>query len=415
MISPFKIKWRSYSSLDFDVWTELAFGQGDSGETETFLSKEAVVSESYDGSIKRAYGYKYTESPTFTLTFIKKNYDDFTRDENRKILAWLTGSKSAGFIDVYTTDSERPEFCCLGNFISVNQYKMGNSRIVGYTAEFESLTPYCFSPLWSVTSMIPCFADKTEPLSVYRWKAHYNSTNAGPQYLYTLSSHLTLDTAMLQYMGDESNFTDTGLIPWERIVTITDGATYTTTGGYTMTLEADGIYNLDKIIGGTDFILDVHTDDLESPIYPKITIQLNSNGNIIETSYEPTEIADGIVYYYRPKDLYFWKDDKGRVRSANSNLSGITDSNITISNAYTDADGKTRTVTSKIVNNIKGETIVLDGANKVVSSDREGRIFGDDFDWNWIPLMNGKNTFSVLANCTVTVEWREPIKVGQYC
>lgn len=416
MISPFKIKWRSYSSLDFDVWTELAFSEGDNGETDTFLSKEAIVSESYDGSLRRAYGYRYTESPTFKLTFIKNNYDDFTRDENRKILAWLTGSKGAGFLDVYTADSERPEFCCLGNFVNVSQYKIENSRVIGYTAEFESLTPYCLSPLWSVTSVMPCLSSEMESLLLYRWKANYNGTNMGPQYLYTDSDNPIKGTAILQYSGDEDIPICSKLQPWESIKEVNDDMIYVTTGGYTISLEASGEQVFKNVIGGTDFILDVHTDELETPIYPKITIQLNPNGNVIEMVYEPTDIADGFVYYNKISGLYYWKDDKGQIRSSQNNQSGIEHLNICLSNTYIDADGEVRTITSKITNNIRGETIVIDGANKVVSSDRiGGRIFGDDFDWKWMPLMNGQNTFSVIGNCTVTVEWREPIKAGQYC
>ena len=44
MLSPYKIEWDSRTSLDFDCWTEISF-DGDDGETETHLSREAVVSE----------------------------------------------------------------------------------------------------------------------------------------------------------------------------------------------------------------------------------------------------------------------------------------------------------------------------------------------------------------------------------
>ena len=67
--------------------------------------------------------------------------------------------------------------------------------------------------------------------------------------------------------------------------------------------------------------------------------------------------------------------------------------------------------------------VVLDGANKVVSNysiDESGketmdiRIFGDDFSWNWIPLYEGKNELSFVGNCTVTIEYRYPIKCGEF-
>ena len=73
MLSPYKIRWHNMSSLDFDLWTEISF-DGDNGDVETHLSREAVISESYNGSFKRAYGYRWDESLIFSVTFIKKDY-----------------------------------------------------------------------------------------------------------------------------------------------------------------------------------------------------------------------------------------------------------------------------------------------------------------------------------------------------
>ena len=69
----------------------------------------------------------------------------------------------------------------------------------------------------------------------------------------------------------------------------------------------------------------------------------------------------------------------------------------------------------KIVNNIKGETVVLDGANRVVSSSRaNGRIFGSDFSWQWLPFIDGVNNISITGNCSVTFDWRTPMKTGEF-
>jgi hypothetical protein len=48
MISPYKIKWAGLSSLDFDVWVELSF-DADSEQTSTFLNRENITTEHYDG------------------------------------------------------------------------------------------------------------------------------------------------------------------------------------------------------------------------------------------------------------------------------------------------------------------------------------------------------------------------------
>lgn len=316
MLSPYKIKWNKMSSLEFDLWTELTF-DSDSGDIETRLSREAVVSESYDGTFNRVHGYKWNESFTFTITFIKQDYGDFTPQENRTILKWLTGCKNAGFIDIYTDDSEVIAWSALGNFVNVSQYKMGNGRIVGYVAEWESSTPWALSPLRTITK-------------------------------------------------DVSNPTDN-----------------------TITIKID-------------------TDEPESAIYPRITIQQDDATSAVEINTPLTDkdkLVDGTVYHYN--GVYYWRDAEGTFHESNNNTSGFDTTSVVIAN--------TNVATSTVKNNIKGETVVLDGANRVVSSSRtNGRIFGDDFSWQWIPLFEGTNTISVIGNCTVKFEWREPIKTGEF-
>ena len=60
------------------------------------------------------------------------------------------------------------------------------------------------------------------------------------------------------------------------------------------------------------------------------------------------------------------------------------------------------------------ETIIIDGANKVLSSSSTKRIFGDDFNWDWLPLYDGKNELIIEGNCEVTIEFREIRKVGEW-
>lgn len=152
MISPKKITWNGMSStsIPFNITTEFSF-DGDNGESETYLSREAVASESHNGSLKRASGYKWSESMSPTITIIKENFEDFTIDESRKILKWLTSRKTAGFLDIYDDkNSNAILYSILGNFTSVKQYKAGNGRVIGITATFESLAPYAFSGLQTI-------------------------------------------------------------------------------------------------------------------------------------------------------------------------------------------------------------------------------------------------------------------------
>ena len=314
------------SSLDFDLWTEISF-DGDNGDVETHLSREAIVSESYNGAIKRAHGYRWEDTLMFSVTFIKKNYEDFTEQENRKILKWLTGVPNASFIDVYKDDSEVVEWCALGNWINVSQYKLANGRVVGYIAEFESLMPWALSPLKTVTKNIENIDDK--------------------------------------------------------FITIM-----------------------------------VDTDEPQSPIYPRITIKQNSNVivNVDHALTDSDEWLDGTVYYYDGDKKYYWRDSEGVKYTSDTNDSQISTTSVVINNTYVDEDNITHTVSSKVKNNFTNETIILDGANQVISSSRtDGRIFGDDFiNWTWLPLFEGTNTLSVIGNCKITIEWREPIKCGEF-
>jgi hypothetical protein len=75
---------------------------------------------------------------------------------------------------------------------------------------------------------------------------------------------------------------------------------------------------------------------------------------------------------------------------------------------------KTNTIVSGIA---KGETIVLDGMNKIVSAynalgAQEAKIIGNSFNFEWLPLKYGDNNLSVIGNCDIALEWIEPRKVG---
>ena len=160
----------------------------------------------------------------------------------------------------------------------------------------------------------------------------------------------------------------------------------------------------------------VDTDD-NQPVYPRITIKENSTSSIVKIDHAMTDNdvwLDGTVYHYEKGGMYYWLDAKGVKHDSNTNTSGITTTSVMIKNTHT-SDDKTVTVFDTFVkNNDKGEIIIVDGANKVISSSATKRIFGSDFDWTWLPLYDGENTITVVGNCDVTVEFREVRKVGEY-
>lgn len=338
MISPQMIGWNGLLSREFpsDITTCLSFG-GDSGDVETYLGREAMVSETWNGEIKRGNSYKWSESLSPSITIIKKDFSDFTRDENRKILSWLTGRKTAGFLDIYLDEQANAiEYSILGNFIGVSQYKLGNSRVVGYIAQFESVMPWALSPL------------QIEP-------DDFSSTN--------------IDITKMRDVSAPANNT---------------------------------------------FTLTIDTDEPESAVYPKITIKHNNtnyvriaNGTVLT---EDSPMIASTAYYNGA--TYYWLDSAGKFNSNTTNPQLQTTS-VKITNTYA-VDDKTYVATCSIGNNTLDETIIIDGANKVISSSRTARIFGDDFTWEWLPLYDGVNTIKVEGNCSIALEYREVRKVGEY-
>ena len=331
MIAINRCIYNGCSSKNFDLLCDLAF-DGDSGETSTYLSREAVASESYNGTFKRVHNYKYDDVFTTQITFIKEDFKDFTFEEQRKVLRWLTSKNTASFLTVYYDDSEVITYEILGGFTEIETYKLGNGRTVGIIATFESVSPYAFSSLKKIEKNV------STPI--------YNGT--------------VLDTS----------------------------------------------YNTIDI--------DINSDEPESFIYPRITIQQDSKTPVVEIGHAMTrdnksELIINTVYHYELGKEYYWLYANEFYQSQ-SNTSGFETTSAVIKNVH---NGQEYITT--VANNIKGEKVVIDGANQVVSSSRSnGRIFGNDFSWDWIPLGQGENKITVVGNCTVTIEYREPIKCGEF-
>ena len=322
LISVNRVIYNGYSSQDFDLITCLSF-DSDSGDVETYLNREAVASESYRGDFKRVHQYKYQDVFTPQITFIKEGFGDFTLEESRKVLKWLTSRDTASFLTVYHDDSEVVSYEILGGFTEINLHKAGNGRIVGITATFESISPFAFSPLQIVTKNI-----------------------STPQ-----NNKITIN---------------------------------------------------------------LETDDPQNAVYPRITIQQDNNTNIITIDHAMRDIdtwVSGSVFKYG--STYYWIDAEGVKHTSETNTSGFDTTSVLIQNTYTNDFGNVSTFNALVKKNVKGERVVLDGANRVVSSSST-RIFGDDFSWNWIPLYEGKNELSFIGNCTVTIEYRYPIKCGEF-
>lgn len=319
MISVNRIKFNELSNVDLDLIVDVAF-DSDSGDSNTFLNREAVANESYDGKFRRVHQYKYKDVFAPVFTFVKRDFTEFTFDEQRKVLAWLTSKSTASFLSVYYDDSDVITWEALGGWTEIKTFKNANNRTIGVVAVFEATTPWALSPIKSTTQTI------TKP------------------------------------------------------------------GFINMRVDSDCFENL---------------------IYPRITIQ--QNGLVIELNSAPSEefqYIDNTTYKYinNGNYVYTWKTPSDTVPQSSEVDPNLETTSVTLMNVYDSSNISTTTVKE----NKGDETIVIDGANQIISSSSPHRIFGDDFNWDWPYLSSGQNTFMVIGNCTITFEWREPIKCGEW-
>lgn len=388
MIDAHKIVYNNVSSEEFDVTLHCSF-DSDNGAVSSFLGREGVYTEHYDGH-RTIHRVKNNEVLTPRFTLIKKDFSDFTPSENRRILSWLTSSDKPGWFEVYKDDSNVVEWRIFGYVAPVEQYKLGNNRVVGYEFEVESSHPYA----WSRKLIYP---------EVYTTTEEINNNDETNDYL--------------QVSGTES------------------------------------------------FTITCNTDEYSKPVYPKVTVTFKGKNKYFPIDINPLEEN---TYHMVPNVIYSWVDTEN-IEHLYVNLNGTEDNGryaiqtisgspepsgdfteytyyyflddgyikklisttkngavaydwkpiayvgmaVKINNTYT-MNGKTVTKETIVAGGTLDETIVLDGTNKIVSGTKSTttRIVGDDFNWEWIPLVYGENNITVMGNCTIKFEWLEPRKVG---
>ncbi len=322
MIALHRVKYAGYSSIDFDVILDCAL-DSDNGEVSTFLNREVVASERYDGSFRSIHKLKYNEVFAPKFTFIKNNFQEFEYEEHRRLLSWLTSKSTTSVLTAYRDDSECVGFECFGGWTEIQSYKIANNRTIAVTAVFESVSPYAYSPIKTVTQTI------TQP---------------------------------------------------------------------------------------TILNIKCNTDDWESPVYPKITIKqsndtvVNITSAMASTIFNNDNYIDGTVYHY--DGTYYWRaaDQNGQIVSYTdtANNSGLFTTSVFLYN-------ETANVKTYIKGNTANETVIIDGTNKLIFTEMDSRkVLGNDFSWKWLPLVLGDNAIRIVGNCTVTLEWREPIKISEF-
>lgn len=120
----------------------IAAFEPDKGFKDAFLDMDQISEDYYDGTKKFLYGTRYNSTASINVTLIKMNGTDWSIDDNRKALRWLTGARTASWLDLYQGNEIKYSF--LGTVKSPQQYKL-DGRVVGISFEFASITPWAYS------------------------------------------------------------------------------------------------------------------------------------------------------------------------------------------------------------------------------------------------------------------------------
>ena len=375
MISAQRIEWNGMESLEFDLITCLSF-DSDNGNTPSFLNQDGIYTEHYDGrrTIHRA---KTNEYFTPTFTFVKEGSGDFTIEEQRRILSWLS-IETPGWLNVYHDDSNVLSYRCFGTWEEIELYKLGNGRVVGYVVSFASSHPYA----WSRKLIYPeVYAtveeinnnDETNDYLVVSGTKPFTITCDSDEYNKLLYPKVTI-------VFDEKNI---------KLPVTTDPQDE----NYVMIPNVLYSYN-------NNLYININKGDIEDQ--GKYSVSSEE----LDDSTPASEKLLGQHYYF-PKDRTVRKVVKGEKVPYVWKTVSIVGAAVEINNT---------TVSKKAIvsGGALGETVVLDGTNKIISGVKGTvtRIVGDNFNWEWIPLAYGDNNITVTGNCKIKFEWIEPRKVG---
>jgi hypothetical protein len=418
MISPHRIKYNGIFSNELNIPDLImcVAMDSDNGETPSFLNREAVSSESHDGRYKRIHKFKYTETFAPKFTFFKKDFSNFEMDEVRIVLKWLTSKDTTALLETYYDDSNVVSWASIGGFVDLQTYKIANNRTIAITATWDSISPFALSELHTVTQDVT----KEINTTMYYWTSTLISGTSIPQYVLTPAQTPVVGTQVYSVPSAISgSIITTTMTLYGAISKVNDDGSYVV-NGTTFKLTTQGTKT--KRTYDNKIIINIDTDD-NKPVYPRITIRQNGSVVRIQDTITYASLVDMIdkventVYFNG--SMYYWKTAVGTdpiafySNKANPNLATTS---VKFINKHTDFFNKSQVLAPTIIkNNNPTETIVLDGANRVISSSSVNRIFDNDFvNWNWLPLLDGKNEITVEGNCTVTLEWREPRKIGEF-
>ena len=474
MISPYRIKYAGIASNELnipDLITCVAI-DSDNGESSSFLNRESVASESYDGRYKRIHQMKYTEVFAPKITFMKSDFKDFSMEDVRAVMKWLTMKDTTALLEVFYDDSNVVSWASIGGFVELQTYKLANNRTIAITATWDSISPFAFSDLYAPTQNV---ATKINTIMHY-WTSTTVSGATAPQYLFTNVREPKIGTEVYSVPRAITNTViDAPMTFYGAISVVNDDGSYRVND---TVLRLTYNNTKTKRTYSNKITIDIDTDD-NKPVYPRITINhgYSTTSTVVPHAVVPLlphitfgglvdmqNYVENTVYYNEVKNIYYWKTSEPVWRSeatkpnyegwvivevtraytnedtyasntfyhyADGNMyywidpynfhssdknPNLQTTSVKITNQHYDFFGQPSDPVVMIVkNNTPTEKIVMDGANKIVSTDRTGRIFGDDFvNWQWLELYDGKNEITIEGDCEVTLQYRTVIKCGEF-
>jgi hypothetical protein len=82
----------------------------DDGFKDAFLDMDQIIEDYYDGTKKFLYGTRYNSTAVISITLVKMDGTDWSVNDNRKALKWLTGARTASWLDLYQGDNIKYSF-----------------------------------------------------------------------------------------------------------------------------------------------------------------------------------------------------------------------------------------------------------------------------------------------------------------
>ena len=379
MIAANRIKFEKIFSNELnipDLIMDVAF-DSDNSEVSTFLNREAVSSESHDGRYHNTVRYRYSERFAPRFTFMKKGFGDFSISEVRAVLKWLTVTDKPSLLDVYYDNSNAVEWSAIGGWTEIETYKLANQRTVAIVATFEATTPFALSDLHTITKKISSATDNKIIIEI-------DTDDNKPVYPCVTINHGYDDTSHL-------------------IVNIPSGTVYTT--------DSDMIPNTVYFNGTTYYWKSDKSGKCVSSRHPGYS---EWSTVPVDHAYTDADVwADKTIYNYVDGGKYYWVDP--HYFKSSEDEPKLATTGVKLTNKHTDFLNVSKPLSPTIVQNNNGtETIILDGANKVISSLGTNRVFDADFNLTWLPLLDGTNEITVEGNCEVTLKWREVRKIGEF-